>query len=101
METKLYSRLVILGGGPEACGSVSAALEACRSHGVFKRWPVELLATRADGGWLRSARATLEALRAFAGLLLQQRRLVVHVHSVAQASFWSDCAFMALAHAAR
>jgi len=101
METKPYSRLVVLGGGAETCGGISAAIDACRAHGVFRRWPVELVATRADGGFLRNARAALEGLRAFARLLLQHRRVVVHVHSVAQPSFWSDCAFMALAHAAR
>ncbi len=101
MENHSYSRLIMLGCGPETRGSIASVVDAYRAHGVFKRWPVDYIATHTSGGALANARATLNALRRFMTVLLRHRRAVLHVHSAPQASFWIDCLFMALAAAAR
>jgi glycosyltransferase involved in cell wall biosynthesis len=96
-----YSRLVMLGAAPEARGSIGAAIDAYRAHGLFKRWPLEHIAIHGDGGARERAQRTLRGLREFAALLAQHRRIVLHVHSAAGAGFWRDCVFMALASMAR
>jgi glycosyltransferase involved in cell wall biosynthesis len=101
MENPMFSRLIMLGSGPETRGSIASVVDAYRAHGIFKRWPVDYIATRSSGGVWQNAVATGSALRRFATLLLRHRRAVLHVHSSPHASFWIDCLFMALARAAR
>jgi glycosyltransferase involved in cell wall biosynthesis len=101
MENPLFSRLIMLGSGPETRGSIASVVDAFRAHGVFKRWPVDYIATRSSGGGWRTLAATARALRQFVVLLFRHRRAVLHVHSAPQASFWIDCLFMALAVSAR
>jgi glycosyltransferase involved in cell wall biosynthesis len=100
METRLYSRLVMLGAAGETRGSIGSVVEAYRAFGMFKRWPVDYIPLQC-GNPFETLAVTARALQRFAGLLAQHRRIALHVHSVAQASFWRDCAFMAIAQAAR
>ena len=94
-------RLVMLGPHPQAHGGIASVVEAYRAQGLFKRWPIEYLATRGEGGIRRGAAAALKAVRRFLALLALERGLVVHVHAAAGAGFWWDAVFMVLAIAAR
>lgn len=88
-------RLAMLGPAPGTHGAIAALLEIYREQGLFKRWPIEFVATSGEG-----AAGTLGALREFARLLVQERNLAVHVHAVAGRAFWREALFMALAAAA-
>ena len=99
MTTRLYSRIAMLGAAPETRGSVAAVVDAYRSHGLLKRWPISYIATRGDGPLTRKASLAAAAVRDFATLLARHRHIVVHVH-VSGASFWREAAFMAAAYAA-
>jgi glycosyltransferase involved in cell wall biosynthesis len=96
-----YPRLVMLGPDPQSRGAVAGVLEAYRAHGLFRSWPIEYLATHGDGGVRSDAAAALKALRRLIALVVQERRLVLHLHSSAGWGFWRDALFMALALAAR
>jgi glycosyltransferase involved in cell wall biosynthesis len=91
----------MLGAAPETRGSIAAVVEAYRTHGLFKRWPIDYLPTRGGAGPLDSLLLALKALQRFAVLLWQYRRVVLHAHTCFDASFWREAAFMALALAAR
>src|SRR5690348_3928140 len=99
MTTRLYSRIAMLGAAPETRGSVAAVVDAYRTHGLLRRWPISYLATHGDGPLTRKATLVATAVRDFAVLLAQHRHMVVHVH-VSSASFWREAAFMAAARAA-
>lgn len=101
MHTGPYSRLVMLGAAPETRGSIAAVVECYRSHGLFKRWPIEYLATHGDGGVPRNGGLALDALRRFALALARHGRVPVHLHLNARAAPRRDAAFMAAALAAR
>ena len=100
-ESSSSPRLVMLGAAPETRGAIASVVAAYRAGGLFKRWPIDYIATYGDGGFLENARLTLKALRAFAGSLARERRLVVHAHWGARAGLWRQSAFIALAAAAR
>ena len=80
----MRSHIVMLGGATDTASSVAAVVDACRSHGLFKRWPITYVPTHRLG-----------ALRDFAQLMIQHRRPVVHVH--VRQSFWREAPFMAAA----
>ena len=88
MQTRLYSHIAMLGVAPETPSGIATVVDAYRSHGLFKRWPITYLSTGQLG---RSAQA-------FAELMVQHRRMVVHAH--VGAGFWREAAFMAAAVAA-
>jgi glycosyltransferase involved in cell wall biosynthesis len=90
-----YSRLVMLGAAPETRGSIAAVVESYRAHGLFKRWPIEYLATHGDGGAARNAALALDALRRFALLLARHGRMPVHLHLSARGSLGRDAACLA------
>jgi glycosyltransferase involved in cell wall biosynthesis len=99
-------RLVMLGAAPGTRSSIAAAVEAYRVQGLFRRWPVEYIATHGGAdAVVDNAFTTLRALRRFSGLLAEglahQRRTVVHAHCDARAGFWRDLLFMRIAAAAR
>jgi glycosyltransferase involved in cell wall biosynthesis len=94
-------RLVMLGPAAQTHGEVASIVELYRAQGLFKRWPVEYLATHGDGGVGRDASLVLDALRRFVGLIWQERRVVVHMHVQARRGFWRDALFMALTLATR
>ena len=96
-----HPRLVMLGPGPQARGVVAGVLEAYRAHGLFQRWPVDYLATHGEAGASGNAGLTLAALRRFAGLVLTERALAVHLQVAPERGLWRDALFMALALAGR
>ena len=100
MATRPYSRIVMLGAAPETRGAIAAVVEAYRTHGLLKRWPVTYLATHGDGAPTRTVALAARAARDFTALLARERRMVVHVHVSAGAGFWREAAFMGAAHAA-
>ena len=97
----LNSRLVMLGAAPETRSSIASVVLAYRTHGLFKRWPIDYLATHGDGGAARNAALALSALRRFIALLVCERGMVVHLHAAPDRGFWRDALFMALAIALR
>jgi glycosyltransferase involved in cell wall biosynthesis len=96
-----YSRLVMFGAAPETRGSISAVVETYRAHGLFKRWPIEYLATHGARGAARNAALTLGALRDFALLRARHGRMPVHLHLNARGNTARDTALVAAAIAAR
>src|SRR5437764_2754403 len=100
MATRLYSRIAMLGAAPETRGAIAAVVDAYRSHGLLKRWPVTYIATHGDGAPARKLALAPKATRDFTALLARERRMVVHVHVAAGAGFWRDAAFVGAAHAA-
>jgi len=98
MTTRLYSCIAMLGAAPETRGSVAAVVDAYRTHGLLKRWPISYLATHGEGPLSRKALLAASAVRDFAALLARHRHMVVHVH-VSGGAFWREAAFMAAARA--
>ena len=92
-------RLIMLGPGAQARGGLASVIEGYRAGGLFKRWPVEYLATHGEGG--RHAALALAALRRLAPWAPQRRGTVVHVHACAGAAFWREALFVGAALAAR
>ena len=91
-------RVVMLGAAPETRGSIAAVVDAYRSHGLFRRWPVDYVATRGAG---RRPDVALRAAARFAALLARSPGAVVHIHASARAGFWRDCAYAGVALALR
>jgi glycosyltransferase involved in cell wall biosynthesis len=82
-------RLAMLGPAPGTRGSVAALIEAYREQGLFRRWPIDYVPL------------TLASLRKFAGLIVRERALAVHLHVSPERGLWRDALFMALARLAR
>jgi glycosyltransferase involved in cell wall biosynthesis len=101
MDTSLNLRLVMLGAVSETRSSIAAVVETYRTNGLFKRWPIDCLATHGDVGLLENVSLAFGALRRFAALLARHRRVVLHAHCAFNAGFWRDAFFMALAIGAR
>ena len=100
MPTRLYSQIAMLGAAPETRGSIATVVDAYRTHGLFKHWPVQYIATNGDGTLVQKTVLLGKAVQQFAALLAQHRRMVVHVHASAGAGFWRDAPFMGAALAA-
>jgi glycosyltransferase involved in cell wall biosynthesis len=92
-------RLVMIGPAAQARGGVASVIEAYRAHGLFKRWPIEYLATHGERG--RNAALALGALRRLAALALHRHRTVLHLHAAAGPGLLREALFIALAVAAR
>jgi glycosyltransferase involved in cell wall biosynthesis len=86
--------LLMLGAAPETRGSIAAVVEACRAHGLFRRWPIEYIATHGDGPRTERLALAWRALRRFGELLARERRIAVHLHTAAAGNFWRDLPFM-------
>jgi len=97
MTTRLYSRIAMLGAAPETQGSIAAAVDAYRTHGLFKRWPITYIATHGDGTLGQKVATAGRAAREFAALLAEHRRVAVHLHVSPGAGFWREAAFMSAA----
>lgn len=91
------TKLIMLGAAPETRGSVAATVEGWRAEGVFRRWPVEYVATTSARGVAGDAAVLLHAVRRFGALLGRHRRAVVHAHFSPRTGFWRQCAFAGLA----
>src|SRR5437899_517193 len=94
-------RLIMLGSAPETRGSIAAVVDAYRSHGLFRRWPIDYIATHGDGLPRERVKLLVKAARQFGEQLLKGARPAVHVHTAARGNFWRDLPFMAAALAAR
>ncbi len=94
MTSTYCTSLIMLGAAPETRGSIAAVVDACRSHGLFRRWPIEYIATHGDGSRGQRLALTLKALRRFGEVLARDRRVAVHVHTAARGNFWRDLPFM-------
>jgi glycosyltransferase involved in cell wall biosynthesis len=101
MNTTLNLRLVMLGALSETRGSIAAVVETYRANGLFKRWPIDYLATHGDVGLVENAKLALGALRRFAVLLARHGRVVLHAHCSFDGGFWRDAVFLGVALAAR
>jgi glycosyltransferase involved in cell wall biosynthesis len=101
VNSKPISRLVMLGASRGMPCGVAAVVEAYAAHGLFKRWPIDYIATRRPGGLGPAIGCTLQALRDFVAVPIQRERTAVHLHTAAGAEFWRDTVFMAVAMAAR
>lgn len=102
MATAPYPQIVMLGPTPQTHGDPASVVEAYRSHGLFRRWPIDYVATHASrAGARRNASLALGAVRRLLGLFARSRAPVVHLHAEAGAGFWRDALFMALVLAAR
>ena len=97
----MITRLVMLGAAPETRGSIATVVDTYRAHGLFKRWPITYVATHGAGPAGHRASLALKGAGEFTSLLAQHRRVALHVHSAAYASFWRDSAYMCAAIAAR
>jgi glycosyltransferase involved in cell wall biosynthesis len=91
----------MLGPVPEARCSTSSLVQAYRAHGLFRRWPIDYLATHGDGGLARNAMLMASALHRFVGLIAGGRGLLVHLHVAARGALWQEALFMVLALAVR
>jgi glycosyltransferase involved in cell wall biosynthesis len=101
MEAKPNRRIVMLGAAPDTRGSSASVVEACRAHGLFRRWPIDFIATHCDGSLAQQAALAFKALREFLALLAREPRVAVHVHVVPHRAPWREALFMALALVAR
>jgi glycosyltransferase involved in cell wall biosynthesis len=94
-------RLVMLGAAPETRGSVAAAVDAYRSDGLFRRWPIDYVATHSALGLRDNLALAWRAVRRFGELAGRHPRLAVHAHLSQRAGFWRQCAFIGAALALR
>lgn len=90
----------MLGAAPETRGSIASIVEAYRASGLFARWPITYVATHGDAPAAQRASLALRGAGTFAALLAQHRRVALHVHTAAHASFWRDSAYTVAAFAA-
>jgi glycosyltransferase involved in cell wall biosynthesis len=94
MTSSYCTSLLMLGAAPETRGSIAAVVEAYRANGLFRRWPIEYIATHGDGTRSERIGFALRALRRFGELLARERRVAVHLHTAARGNFWRDLPYM-------
>jgi glycosyltransferase involved in cell wall biosynthesis len=100
MKTRLQSHIVMLGAAAGTRGAIASTVEAYRAHGLFARWPIEYLATIADGSLAHQASVYGKGLRDFTLALVRHPRMAVHAH-LSRATFWHQAPFVGAAIAAR
>lgn len=98
---KPYPVLIMLGAAPETRGSIATVVDAYRTEGLFRRWPIEYVATHGAGSAAERSGLAFRAAGRFAALLAQHRRAVLHLHTAARTSFARDMLYMGAAVAAR
>ena len=94
MTSPYCTSLLMLGAAPETRGSIAAVVEAYRAHGLFRRWPIEYIATHGDGTRLQRLSLAFKGLRRFGELLARERRVGVHLHTAGRGNFWRDLPYM-------
>lgn len=90
----------MLGAAPGTPGGVGAVVESYRAHGLFSRWPVQYIATSAEGQVLQEISSVGKAVRDFTLALIRHPDMAVHLH-LSRRSFWRQVPFAAAALAAR
>jgi glycosyltransferase involved in cell wall biosynthesis len=91
----------MLGPVPGTRGTVASTVQAYLAHGLFKRLPIEYLATHGEGSARRNAALALKALYRLIVLLARERGLIMHLHVAPGPGLWREALFMALAIVAR
>ena len=94
MTSPYCTSLLMLGAAPETRGSIAAVVEAYRADGLFRRWPIEYIATHGDGPRAERIRLVWGAFRRFGELLARERRVAVHLHTAGKGNFWRDLPYM-------
>src|SRR5262245_27612077 len=94
MHPTSCSRLLMLGAVPETRGSIAAVVEAYRAHGLFRRWPIEYIATHGDGTRSERLRFAWDGMVQFVERLARERSFAVHLHTAARGNFWRDLPYM-------
>src|SRR5260221_220286 len=94
MESPHCSRLLMLGPAPETGGRIPGGVEGYRARGLFRRWPIEYIASQGEGSRSERFLTAVRALRRFGELLARERRVAVHLHTAARANFWRDLPYM-------
>ncbi len=90
----------MIGPASGARGGAAALVDTWRAHGLFTRWPVHYLPVRSDGPLKDDVVLFWKALRDFAALIAEHRRLAVHVHVSSRGGVWREVLFMSAALAA-
>ncbi|HEY4373047.1 MAG TPA: glycosyltransferase family 4 protein [Burkholderiales bacterium] len=92
--------IVMLGPDPDGRGGIAAVIRAYRDAGLTTQWPVRLISTHRDGGFVPKLAAWGTALARFAALVLSRRCACAHLHTASRASFWRKYSFYLLARVA-
>jgi glycosyltransferase involved in cell wall biosynthesis len=100
METRLHTHLTMVGPALDSRSGIASLVGAWREQGLFRRWPVDYIATRADATPAQNAKVLANGLRAFAENLARHGRVALHVHVKPQ-GLWREAPFAAIAAAAR
>ncbi|MGQ0654368.1 MAG: glycosyltransferase family 4 protein [Betaproteobacteria bacterium] len=95
------SRLVMLGAATETRSSIAAVVNAYRTHGLFKRWPVDFIATHCDGTAGQNAALAIRALRDLGMKIGEHRGVAMHLHTAPGWHFRRDAVYMSAAAAMR
>jgi len=95
------SRLVMLGAATETRSSIAAVASAYRAHGLFKRWPIDFIATHCDGSAAQNAALAARALRDLGMKIGEHRGVAVHLHTAPGWHFRRDCIYLSAALATR
>jgi glycosyltransferase involved in cell wall biosynthesis len=77
-------------------GGIVSVLEGWRSLGLFDRWPVDWVETHCEGSMPRKALVALKALYQVLSCIVRGHRVVLHLHSASDSSFWRKAVFMAV-----
>src|ERR1041384_6787252 len=94
-------RLMMLGAATETRSSIAGVVEAYRASGLFRRFPVDYVASHCDGSLAQNAGLAARALRDLGMAIGEHRRVAVHLHTAAGWHVRRDAIFMAAALAAR
>lgn len=95
------SRLVMLGAATETRSSIAAVANAYRAHGLFKRWPIDFIATHCDGSAAQNAALATKALRDLGMKIGEHRGVALHLHTAPGWHFRRDSIYMSAALATR
>jgi glycosyltransferase involved in cell wall biosynthesis len=90
-------RLVMLGAAPGMQGAMASVIDAYRTHGLFRRWPVDYIATHGGGGAAGELRLAARAVSRLGELVGRHRGLVVHAHFAPRTGFWRQAGLASLA----
>src|SRR4051812_19458131 len=91
----------MLGAATQTPSTIAPVVDAYRANGLFKRWPIDYVASHCDAPLAQNAALALRALRDLGMKIGEHRRVAVHVHTAAGWHFRRDALFMSAALATR
>jgi glycosyltransferase involved in cell wall biosynthesis len=91
------NRVLMVGTALDGHGGVASVLRTWRDAGLFERAGVRYVATNGDRGGAGKVWLALRAWVLCAGLMLNRRVALVHVHTSSYISFWRKSPILALA----